>query len=433
MQKITSLYDTGSTYMHICSKKKLYGVVGLFLPLSLPGIAVADSSSEIAQLRAEIQELREILNLKQTQIVSPSTINPATEPAPKASVLKSDMSFNLYGYIRADASYQMKGASTMYNAINTVPLQHSNEAQQQADQFRTTVNVTRLGMDFKVPIDDQNLSAKLELDFFGGATRDQFRIRHAYLNYGDWLVGQTWSNFIAPEYLPETIDAATYVGGALQRTPLVKYTRHLSDHTSFAFSAEDPKYTATSDPEYKTSGPALVGRLNHAFNQGAKLSARTFMAQKKTYADDALAWGIGIGGTYLLTERTQFKADYYHVKGDGRFILWTNSAYALDDQHNMHLNEFDVFSLGLTHQFTTKLRSTIGYGYMRAEDSNEFAQLQHNNSNQNKSLWQGWVNAMYSPITPISFGVEYVYGERETFNAIKGQDNRFNLTAIYQF
>ena len=34
------------------------------------------------------------------------------------------------------------------------------------------------------------------MDFFG-ALRDQFRIRHAYLTFDKWLIGQTWSTFIA--------------------------------------------------------------------------------------------------------------------------------------------------------------------------------------------------------------------------------------------
>ncbi len=33
----------------------------------------------------------------------------------------------------------------------------------------------------------------------------------------------------------------------------------------------------------------------------------------------------------------------------------------------------------------------------------------------NKDLWQAWADLFYSPIKPISLGLEYVYGEREAF------------------
>ncbi|ENV17355.1 hypothetical protein F964_02069 [Acinetobacter guillouiae NIPH 991] len=40
---------------------------------------------------------------------------------------------------------------------------------------------------------------------------------------------------------------------------------------------------------------------------------------------------------------------------------------------------------------------------------------------------------MYKPYTPVTLGVEYVYGERETFNGKKGEDNRLNIMASYNF
>ena len=44
----------------------------------------------------------------------------------------------------------------------------------------------------------------------------------------------------------------------------------------------------------------------------------------------------------------------------------------------------------------------------------------------------------YNPTKPLSFGLEYVYGEREALGAApngstKGEDNRVNAVAIYSF
>lgn len=399
-------------------------------------------SAEIAQLRQEVQELRAMLQqyVKQPaqtqstpQVAVAATPQVTEAQAPKLNISKGGAEVNLYGYLRADASYQAKGASTMYNNISGVPLEHTAEEAQQKDRLHSTVNVTRLGLNFKTPTAAGDVGGKLEMDFFGGSTRDQFRIRHAYLTFDKWLIGQTWSTFIAPEYYPETIDAGTYVGGALQRSPLVRYSDNLSANTSFAVAIEDPKYTANSDPDNEMRLPALVGRLNHKFANGSLLSGRTFMAEKKTSNDEEWAWGVGLGGKYQLTPQTFLKADYYHVKGDGRFLLWTNNSYVIDDKNHIQSNEFDTISAGLTHQFNSKLRSTLGYGYMKAKDDNTFAEIQKNNATQNKELWQGWINAMYNPYKPITLGVEYVYGERETFDGRNGIDNRFNMMASYDF
>jgi len=406
-----------------------------------PVYAVTDQA-EIAQLRQEVQELRTMLQqyVQQKAPVQPNTqVAVAASPqvvettAPKLNLSKGGAEVNLYGYIRADASYQAKGASTMYNNISGVPLEHTAEEAQQKDRLHSTVNVTRFGLNFKTPSVAGEVGGKLEMDFFGGTTRDQFRIRHAYITLDQWLIGQTWSTFIAPEYYPETVDAGTFVGSALLRSPMLRYSDNLSAKTSFAVAIEDPKYTATSDPDNEMRLPALVGRLNHKFDNGSLLSGRTFMAEKKTSHDNEWAWGVGLGGKYQLSPQTFLKADYYHVKGDGRFLLWANNSYVIDDKNNIQSNEFDAISAGITHQFNSQLRSTLGYGYMKTKDDNSFTEIQKTNITQNKELWQGWINAMYNPYKPITFGVEYVYGERETFDGRNGIDNRVNMMASYDF
>ncbi|MBP8005673.1 MAG: TMF family protein [Acinetobacter sp.] len=424
-------------------KKFILTVQKSVLTLSIVAVMssahAASESAEIAQLRQEVQELRAMLQhyVQQPASAQPANnLNAAASPVAKqtpAAKLKSGAEVSLYGYIRADASYQAKGASTMYNNINGVPLKGTAEAAQQKDRLHSTANVSRIGLNFTTPTAAGDVGGKLEMDFFGGASRDQFRIRHAYLTLDKWLIGQTWSTFIAPEYYPETIDAATYVGGALHRSPLVRYSDSLSANTSFALSVEDPKYTATSDPENKMRLPAFVGRVNHKFENGSMLSGRSFVAEKKTSNDDEWAWGIGIGGKYQLSPKTFLKADYNHIKGDGRFLMWTNSSYAIDDQNNIQTNEFDSISTGITHQFTSQFRSTLGYGYMKAKDDNAFARIHKNNPAQNKELWQGWINGMYNPYKPITLGMEYVYGERETFDGRSGADSRINMMASYDF
>lgn len=400
-----------------------------------------NNQHELAELRQQIMDLRHELQQIKNQTSQPVTTLQTVPTTPITTAVSEKKSFisnhgaevSLYGYIRTDASYQAKGAATMYNNISAVPLENTAEAAKQSDQLRATASATRIGVNFKTPTAFGDIGGKFETDFFGSATRDQFRIRHAYLTYDNWLVGQTWSNFIAPEYLPETIDAATYVGGSLQRTPIIRYSDKITDQTSFVVSIEDPKYTAATDPDHEMRLPAIVGRVNHKFDNGSILSGRSFLAEKKTSNDQEWAWGIGLGGKYQMTPDTMLKADYYHIKGDGRFLFWTNSGYVIDDQQQMHSNEFDTISLGLTHQLNPKLRSTLGYGYMRAKDDNTFASLKYNDATQNKALWQGWANAIYNPYKPISLGIEYVYGERETFDGRTGSDNRVNMMAIYDF
>ena len=331
-------------------------VLALSVLTAMSGSYAGSENAEIEQLRQEVKELRA---QPTTQVMVVPRSEPVQTTTPKLLLNKSGAEVNLYGYLRADASYQAKGASTMYNNISGVPLEGTAEEAQQKDRLHSTASVSRIGLNFKTPTAMGDVGGKLEMDFFGSASRDQFRIRHAYLTFDKWLLGQTWSTFIAPEYYPETIDAATYI----------------TANTSFALAVEDPKYTASSDPDNEMRLPAFVGRVNHKFANGSMLSGRSFVAEKKTSQDKEWAWGVGIGGKYQLTPKTFLKADYNHIKGDGRFLMWTNSSYAIDDQKHIQSNEFDSISTGITHQFNTKFRSTLGYGYMKAKDNNAFARI----------------------------------------------------------
>ena len=407
---------------------------------------------QVAHLQKQVQELQ---TLMQQQKQASEKISADLPILQEKSALKTDLKqmvtkggaeFDLYGNVRADASYQAKGPSTMYNYISAVPLEGSVNEGNNSDKFQSTLNATRFGFNFKTPkIGEHSVGGKVEMDFFGGAGRDSFRIRHAYLTYDQWLIGQTWSNFNAIEYFPETVDASLSVGGSLTRVPQVKFSYPVDKNMNLAFSLEDSKAETvtttgtqgfTTDARAKLKLPSAVGRLNYKFDNGSALSGRLFLTQKATNHegnDDFLAWGAALGGKYQVAENTLLRFDYNHIKGDTKNVLWSNYAYVFDVNGEMKPNEFDVVTLGLTQKITPKIRSTLGFGYMRANTDNHFADLVRNDLTQNKELKEGWINMFYNPVKPINLGVEYMYGERKTFDDQKGIDNRVNFTAIYDF
>ncbi|MDM1343476.1 hypothetical protein HXZ95_04310 [Acinetobacter pseudolwoffii] len=412
------------------------------MSLSVQAQTTQSSQQEIEQLRQEVQALRALVEQQQRQ-TAVVTAHVAATPAPASKpVMKiaSGAEFNLYGNIRADASYQAEGGGKdmPYNQINSVPLLEGNS--EQSDRFRSTLSATRLGMDFKAPVGagDKALSGKVEVDFLGGAGLDNLRIRHAYMSYANWLIGQTWSNFAVPDYMPETVDALAYVGGAVKRTPQVRYTTKFSPQTNLVVAAEDPKDKLVSDKAINQRFPALTARLNHQFADNLNVSVRAMGHEKRIDTDEEMAWGVGVGTKYEIVPGTTIKADYYHVKGDNSFVSFANPGVLVKDG-NLIQSEFDSITVGLTQQFNDKLRGTLGYGYMKFDDDQDYINALSNKSAANKDLWQAWANVFYSPTKPLSFGLEYVYGEREAVAAAtpngsnKGEDNRINAVAIYNF
>ncbi|KAF5270131.1 hypothetical protein FQR65_LT17895 [Abscondita terminalis] len=365
-------------------------------PINLGGRAIAFSSlliathvafaSDITHLEQKILKLEtsvEQIQNRTTEKIRSNDLNVKHKP---------DFDIQLYGSVRADFSYQTDGgdASRLYNQINTVPLKGSALS---SDIFKSTLAASRLGMDIKS--ESNHVAGKLEFDFLGGINADQFRIRHAYLTYDQWLIGQTWSNFAMPDFMPETIDGLGYVGGSVRRFMQLRHTWSLGSQTALVSALEDSK-----DAQTYTRLPALTLRLNQKFDHGKEL-----------------------------------KMDYYHVNGDSSFVAWTNPGIAINPVTNdiVEKNEFNSLALGVTYKYSPKLRGTWGYGYMSFSDNQRYRQNFTNEGRINKNLWQSWVNMMYNPTRPVTFGMEYVYGKRETFQNKQGLDNRLNLVAIYSF
>ena len=168
---------------------------------------------QVKHLQQQVQELQALMQQqKQASEKISIELPKLKENISEKAVIKGDLrqlvtkggtELEIYGNVRADASYQFKGPSTMYNYISTVPLKGSVNEANNSDKFQSTLNATRFGLNLKTPkIGDHSVGGKIEMDFFGGAGRDTFRIRHAYLTYDRWLIGQTWSNFNAVEYFP---------------------------------------------------------------------------------------------------------------------------------------------------------------------------------------------------------------------------------------
>ena len=401
-----------------------------------------NNEQDIQQLRQEVQELRQLLQSYSqsntsavTQVTSPvasvPVVNSATkiieQPNGLLSLAKAEV--KVYGNIRLDASYQAEGgsASRLYNQISTVPLKGHKES---SDELKSTLSATRIGLDFKSPVLDQTVSGKLEMDFLGGTGLDNLRIRHAYLNYNQWLIGQTWSNFAVPDYMPETIDALGYVGGAVKRIPQVRYSYTILPSSQLIIAAEDPK-----DSTVQARLPALTARWNQKIGDDLNMSLRTMAHEKRIESDEEWSWGMGLGVKYDFTPQTSVKADYYHVKGDSSFVSWTNSGVVKQGNEIVALSEFDSITVGVAQKINDKTRATLGYGYMKFKEDQAYIAA---SPQANKELWQAWANVFYSPVKPISFGLEYVYGEREVFTALEdgtkiGEDNRVSMLAQYNF
>lgn len=398
--------------------KKLI-LTGALCSVSALVFANEDLSQEIANLRNKLELLEHKAQLQDQQLNQIVAAQPATP------VKKSNIEFKPYGFIRADVAHHFEGADAIFNKINTVPLDSSPNNVNGRTLFN--VNASRFGLDIKTKVNDQGINGKIEVDFRGGSTQDQLRIRHAYVKVNNWLFGQTTSPFVSADVLPEMVDFMANVGGGIMRNPMIQY-QHDFDKNLKSWVALEDGSKGTDD---QTRFPALTTKTQFKSNDGKSvLNFRTLTLQKKTSEDEALAWGVGLGGIYQLDESNKLHADYYHVKGDSKFMLFANDGYVLNQEKEIIENEYDSLALAITHSWNTQWRSTLGIGAMLADDDGEYARL---SPTANESLYQGWANLFYSPNKSLTYALEYIYGERENFIGQQGTDSRLEAMVKYSF
>lgn len=402
---------------------KFYNLAFMLLGSTVISTAYAEQTAptEIEKLKAEVAELRQMLQVQQISGTS-SDIQQGQKSKPVNKWLsRSGAEINLYGFIRADAAYQFEGAKGMFNSINSVALEGDANKKSNEDRLNSTLTTTRIGLDFKAPVQDADIGGKVEIDFRGGPDKDTVRLRHVYMTYNNWLIGQTTSNFLSTETSPEMLDFNTPLGGGTTRTPMVRYTDKVNPNTQY--------FVALEKGNDENRLPAATAKLSHKFAEGAGLVTARGLLQEVRVRDlddeTELGWGIGLGVNYKPVNQLILNANYSHVSGDNKFLLATsdNKRY-IQRGNDVDLIDFDAFTLGATYKITPQIRSTLGYGSVIYDD---------NNANGNDHLQQGWLNVMYNPVKPITFGMEYVYGERETVEGKTGNDNRIEIMAKYDF
>ena len=149
------------------------------------------------------------------------------------------------GYFKTDFIYDLKPAGNTDSFIpSSIPIPNVVGV----NNATVSVRPTRLSLDFRIPSTQLgDVRFYVEGDLFGtNATTP--RLRHAYAQVRNVLIGQTFSNFMDPDGFPDTLDFQGPNGMVNLRNPQLRYGFALSPSTTFYISVEKP----SSDIIFKT-------------------------------------------------------------------------------------------------------------------------------------------------------------------------------------
>ena len=411
-------------------------------------------AGEIDDLKAMMKQMQERLaQLEAKQKAAPAAAAPANAVVAgdipgSIKVPGTDTSLKVYGYAQLDMVKDFKGRNDDINnndwasAVFVQPFDNSTAGSKKKGQVYLTGKTSRLGVMTSTPTDMGNLTVKLEGDFnapnaFQGelATNSVgFRLRHAYGQVGNWLVGQTWGNFLDLRSFADTVDFNGPGGNPLLRHPQVRYTANVGQGSTLAVSLENPASLTFSGSDFDKN-PDLVANWSYNTDKG-HLSLRAVSHEYSNAVRSKRGYGVGLGGSMMFGKDT-LVAQVNTGDGIGRYMLNSLIQGAADVGSEIRLWRATGWHLGYTHVWSPAVRSNLVVSQTRfASDAklDAFGRgLGSADLVPNKKIDQAFLNTFWGIAKNTELGLEYAYGKRTTFGPEVGTQERINATVHYNF
>ncbi|MCW3171715.1 DcaP family trimeric outer membrane transporter [Shewanella subflava] len=359
---------------------------------------------------------------------------------------KTDMTFG--GYIKADVMFSDYGngapdsgsLSRQFYVPGTIYGEKGNGKQVVDFQARES------RFNFKTVTDlegGHSLTGFIELDFMTHTDGNERvsnsyspRIRHAFVTYDNWTVGQTWTTFQNPGALPENLD---FVGAAdgtpFVRQALIKYTSG-----NFQIALENPETTLTphTGGARITSGsgvvPDVIARYNFSQEGGAAYSLAGIVRQLNveelqgtTQLDSTdVGYGVSFAGV-IPVGKDDFKFTATYGEGLGRYMALNYANAGVLDSNNeiQTITSYGGF-VSYRHWWSEQWRSSLTLSGFSADND-----VNLTGGSVNKEAYSGYVNLLYSPSKPLTFGVEFMHALNEREDGVDGDLNRIMFSAKY--
>jgi hypothetical protein len=431
-------------------------------------LAVASGAASLAvraetldDLRAQIESLRNqvyALERKQTASGHPDASNAAdavTAGATKGSfkLPGSSTSVTLGGYVKLDAVFSNPSAGV--DSAADLQLNPSNitvgpsAGEHERNQVKFGARETRLFAKTSTPTAVGDFNTHVEVDFYGADGNESvsnshgLRLRHAYATLGRFLAGQTWTNFMNPATLPETLDFGGPVGQIFDRQAQVRWTQAFAAsgwHAPGQWSVglENPETVAqlpgggtfrADDDRF----PDITGQVRFDTSRG-KFSVHGILRQIRVdsaaapaVTDQRLGGAFSVAGIVPVIGNDDVRFTASAGNAIGRYSDGFFPDAVVDDRSRLALpQQWGVFG-AYRHFWSDTLRSSLVLSM--AHESNPA----NAPGNTNRETRSAHVNLIWSPVANSDVGVEYIRADRQTQDGLRGHVNRLQASAKFTF
>jgi hypothetical protein len=232
------------------------------------------------------------------------------------------------------------------------------------DDISTTkfsVNETR----FNAKYVHGDVTGFIEMDFYGGggnqiiSNSSHPRLRHAFIKFKSFTVGQTWTTFMNTSALAEAAD----FGGPLNASAFIRQSQVRYTNGGLQISLENPH--SDKGDSSQDSIPDVIAKYTFKSDWG-NVSVSGVARQLNTLGGDTeSAVGFGVAGRIKTFGKDDFRFQV-HGGNTGRYV----GVVAARDLVGEEAEETTSYMVAYRHFWTDDMRSTVFYGSSDADLAN---------------------------------------------------------------
>ncbi len=349
------------------------------------------------------------------------------------------LSFEFSGFVNLNAIIDFNGLEK-YDDFTTSEIPINPSPYEKITMFHMTARQSRLNFGANYLTPWGKLKGFVSGDFYTGNTgaKSYFRLREAYLQLGNLLLGQTNTTFGNPDVVPVTIDFEGPNSATTLRNPMIRYSNKIGKGWSYVLALEmrgpDIRpFDKVVDPFLAM--PCLVGSINKAGDWGVITLSGMVDNTRYFTSDTVEKHEIGYGGALSAIihtwKKSHFSIFFIAGKGASNFISdlsgnGYNGVPNLAKNKLVLLNSIGGF-VAYTQNWNKKLSSNFIFSYIELEKTQLLKSTDFRYSNY------ALANLFYAPFSRFKFGVEYIYGELFVQNNENGDANRLQFLAQFSF
>ncbi|CAO5680967.1 MAG: hypothetical protein HEEMFOPI_01833 [Holosporales bacterium] len=365
----------------------------------------------------------------------------AKAQTPKGYIAVTENTFiGMHGFVKAVFNSDFNGFGGDKLQTNQIPFTTPTDKR----KFTVQAKATRLGFDALTKTQSGDVKGKVEFDFWGNpavAGTDEstssykLRVRHAFVNFNGFTVGQTDSLFVTYPMTP-VVDTEGHFGGPLRQLQ-IRYLCDSCGPVSFGFALERPaldmvtsslgKVTSSSSASLPsgiqrvTRLPDLTTKVGFKFGDHA-IGLRTILrklevrdtANNKTLSK--CGWGIGADAKLSTMKDSYFVGVVNYGAGIGRYVNELDGLSVvikrdiITNAVRIDAPKMFEWGIGYTQAIVEEVKLNFAYSQVNYQKSSLLSDAA--TQSVTGKLQRFFTNIMWNPIKELTLSLEYAQGQR---------------------